>query len=251
MSSARTEILGLPMDLLTMRESVQACENLMNSGRCAQHVVVNAAKIVAAHDDPGLANMIADCDVINIDGMSVVWAGRLLGHRVPERVAGIDLMDHLLALCARKGFSVFFLGATDVVLSEFLEIVRTRYPELVIAGSHSGYFDDDERIASSVRDSGASLLLLGISSPRKEIFASTQKDSLGPLLVMGVGGSFDVWAGRTRRAPLWMQTMGLEWLYRVVQEPRRMWRRYLVGNARFIGMLARELFAPKRTHGDC
>lgn len=245
-ATRREKLLGLPMDLLTMEESVDACVDLMRAERFAQHVVVNAAKVVAAHDDPELARIIAACDLINVDGMSVVWAGRFLGHSIPERVAGIDLMERLLERCVKEGFGVFFLGASEDTLRAFTEQVIVRYPDLVVAGSHHGYFADDHQMAEAIRSSGARLLLIGISSPRKERFVDAVRNNLGPLVAMGVGGSFDIWAGKTRRAPEWMQRAGLEWLYRVIQEPRRMWRRYLVGNTRFLLLVLRESWKARR-----
>ena len=177
---------------------------------------------------------------MNADEQSVVWAGRLLGVRFPERVTGIDLMERLLAEAQTRGLGVYFLGAKPDIVQRFVEVCRERYPRLEVAGWRDGYFDDPTAVADQVRVSGARLLFVGISSPGKERFVDAMRDRLGPLLTVGVGGSFDVWAGVTSRAPQWMQRSGLEWLYRLVQEPRRMWRRYLVGNVRFLGIVASE-----------
>jgi N-acetylglucosaminyldiphosphoundecaprenol N-acetyl-beta-D-mannosaminyltransferase len=130
------------------------------------------------------------------------------------------------------------------VLTAFEAEATRRHPRLSIAGRHNGYFQADQEIgiADAIRESGARLLLVGISSPMKERFLARNLERLGPLLAMGVGGSFDVWAGKTTRAPEWMQHAGLEWFYRFAQEPRRMWRRYLVGNLRFAWMVLRARF---------
>jgi N-acetylglucosaminyldiphosphoundecaprenol N-acetyl-beta-D-mannosaminyltransferase len=125
------------------------------------------------------------------------------------------------------------------VLKEFEDAVRRLHPRLEIAGRHHGYFDDDAAVADDIRNSGARLLFVAISSPRKEFFLSQNLERMGPLFAMGVGGSFDLLAGKTRRAPHWMQDAGLEWLFRLIQEPRRMWKRYLIGNARFLGLTLR------------
>jgi N-acetylglucosaminyldiphosphoundecaprenol N-acetyl-beta-D-mannosaminyltransferase len=224
-----------------MDETVERCRELILSGRQAQHVVLNGGKCVLLADEPDLRAIVAGCDVINADGQSVVWAARWLGVPVPERVAGIDLMERLLAVAEAEGWPVYFLGAKDDVLADFEAEARRRLPRLVVAGRRNGYFRPDEEpaVAETVRASGARLLLVAISSPLKERFLARQLHRMGPLLAMGVGGSFDVWAGRASRAPLWMQRSGLEWFYRFVQEPRRMWRRYLVGNARFGWMVLR------------
>jgi N-acetylglucosaminyldiphosphoundecaprenol N-acetyl-beta-D-mannosaminyltransferase len=236
----RATLFGVPLDLLTMEETVAACAALVESGRPAEHVSLNAGKVVMMRDVPGLRDAVAGCDLSSADGQSVVWAGRLCGLDVPERVAGIDLMGELIDLAAHRGWPVYFLGARAEVLERFIEGVRHSHPALVIAGVRDGYFDDDAAVAEAVRVSGARLLFVGISSPRKELFLAERLASIGPVLAVGVGGSFDVWAGLTSRAPVWMQRSGLEWLYRFGQEPRRMWKRYLVGNARFVVMTVRE-----------
>jgi len=223
-----------------MDETLARCVELIEERRPVQHVVINAGKVVMMEDIPALRQIIAGCDVVNADGQSIVWAGRALGHAVPERVAGIDLMHRLLAEAARRGWPVYFLGARQEVVETCVAQIVERNPGLVIAGVRNGYFSDDAAIAHEVRLSGAQLLFVGISSPRKEEFLAAQLREMGPVFAMGVGGSFDVVAGLTQRAPLWMQRSGLEWFYRFLQEPGRMWKRYLVGNARFLTIVLRE-----------
>ncbi|AOE83345.1 UDP-N-acetyl-D-mannosamine transferase [Pseudomonas sp. TCU-HL1] len=191
--------------------------------------------------DAILRESVSACDIINIDGMGVVWGARLLGHRVPERVAGIDLFYELLAMSATSGFSVYLLGAKDDVVSKTATTVQNLYPGLNIAGYHHGYFwGDEEAMAQKIRESGAQLLFVAITSPQKENFINRWKYQLGVNFVMGVGGTFDVVAGKVKRAPLWMQNYGLEWLYRVTQEPGRMWKRYLTTNTKFAWLLIKE-----------
>ena len=197
--------------------------------------------VVLMDDDGAVRSALLESDLLTADGQSIVWAGRLMGHAVPERVAGIDLMERLLALAEDLEYPVYFLGAKPAVLATFIEVVRARYPRLRIAGFADGYFEDPAHAAGLVGRSAARLLFLGIPSPKKEFFVSRQRDGLGPVLAVGVGGSFDVWAGVTKRAPVWMQKSGLEWFYRFIQEPRRMWKRYLVGNTRFIILTLKEL----------
>lgn len=235
--TARAQFLDVPLDLLTMDQTVQTCKELIEAEEPAQHVVINAGKVVMMQDVDGLKEIIRECALVNADGQSIVWAGRSLGLEVPERVAGIDLMGHLLALSEEEGYPVYLLGARQEILDEFTRVVSERFPKLILAGTSNGYFDDDEAMADTIRESGARLLLVGISSPRKEFFLAENLERMGPLLAVGVGGSFDVWAGKTKRAPVWMQKAGLEWFYRLAQEPRRMWKRYLVGNSRFMWLV--------------
>ncbi len=233
----------MPFDLLTVDEIVARCAELVERRKPTQHVVINAGKVVMMQDRPKLRGIIASCDIVNADGQSIVWAGRLLGHAVPERVAGIDLMHRLLAEAAAHGWPVFFLGARQEVLETCVSRLREAHPALTVAGMRNGYFEDDAAVADEIRSSGARVLFVGISSPRKEEYLAAQLPMMGPVFAMGVGGSFDVVAGLTQRAPVWMQRSGLEWFYRFMQEPGRMWRRYLVGNTRFGILVVREWMA--------
>lgn len=240
----RIELLNCPMDVASMAETVQLIDDAIAVDRFTQHVVVNVAKIVNMQTDPQLDASVRECDIINIDGMGVVLGARMLGHDVPERVAGVDLFHELLAMSARKGYSVFLLGAQDEVVAETARRVESLYPGLKLAGYHHGYFwDDEETMVNKVRESGAQLLFVAITSPKKENFINRWREQLGVTFVMGVGGTFDVVAGKVKRAPLWMQQWGMEWLYRVIQEPRRMWKRYLVTNSKFAWMLIKAKIA--------
>jgi len=241
MSSFPTrDLFGVSVAALSMDETVARCAEFVRAGQPAHHVVINAAKVVLMSDQPLLRDAIRSCDLISADGQPIVWASRIFRRPLPERVAGIDLMERLLAQAEKLAWPVFFLGAKTDVLLAFEDAVRRRFPGIVVAGRHHGYFHDDGAVADDIRRSGARLLFVAMPSPRKEYFIAEQSSRLGPLFTMGVGGSFDVWAGRTRRAPVWMQRAGLEWFHRFLQEPRRMWRRYLVGNLRFAVILMRE-----------
>ncbi|WP_269473130.1 WecB/TagA/CpsF family glycosyltransferase [Pseudoalteromonas sp. A25] len=229
------------MDSATMEQSVGAIKQRILANQFTQHVVVNVAKLVNMRKDKTLADSVRHCDIINIDGMGVVWGARLLGHDVPERVAGVDLFHNLNAMAEKEGLSVFYLGAKQEVVDETAWKMRKTHPDLKIAGVHHGYFwDDEEAVVNLIKKSGAQLLFVAITSPKKENFINKWQDKLGVKFVMGVGGTFDVVAGKVKRAPVWMQKAGLEWLYRVLQEPGRMWKRYLVTNSQFAWLLVRE-----------
>ncbi|MGE6461286.1 WecB/TagA/CpsF family glycosyltransferase [Pseudoalteromonas tetraodonis] len=244
----RIDFLKAPMDITTMQETVSFIESRIEQKQFLQHVVVNVAKIVNMQNDPVLAESVRACDLINIDGMGVVFGARFLGHHVPERVAGVDLFHELLAMSAKRDFPVFLLGATEEVVSKTVEVVKEQNPNLNIAGYHDGYFfgnkegNDEEAVVNKIRESGAKLLFVAITSPKKENFINKWQDKLGVDFVMGVGGTFDVVAGKVKRAPQWMQKAGLEWLYRVIQEPGRMWKRYLITNSKFAYLLIKNKF---------
>jgi N-acetylglucosaminyldiphosphoundecaprenol N-acetyl-beta-D-mannosaminyltransferase len=239
--SPRADVLGCSIDRLDMPATLDAVEAIIAHGKFTQHMAINAAKLVTMHDDPRLTQIVDECGLVNADGQAVVWASRMLGDPLPERVAGIDLMHELLALAERKGYRVFFLGARAEVLQTALEKIRAMHPALLVAGARDGYFGDDEELAvcEDIRASRPDILFVAMSSPRKEYFLGEHGPSLGAPFVMGVGGSIDVIAGITRRAPLAMQTLGLEWLFRLLQEPRRMFRRYAATNWRFAVLVAR------------
>ena len=236
----RIELLGCPMDVATMNETVAPIEKKVAAHTFTQHVVVNVAKVVNMRKDQTLDESVRACEIINIDGMGVVLGARVLGHVVPERVAGVDLFHRLLEMSASQGYPVFLLGAKDEVVTEARQRVEKLYPDLKVAGHHHGYFwNDEEAVVREIRESGTRLLFVAITSPKKENFINRWKDQLGVDFVMGVGGTFDVVAGKVKRAPLWMQDYGFEWLYRVIQEPRRMWKRYLVTNSQFAWLLVK------------
>jgi N-acetylglucosaminyldiphosphoundecaprenol N-acetyl-beta-D-mannosaminyltransferase len=244
--TARSTLFGIRLDALTMDQAVERCLRAVRDREPLEIGVVNAAKLVGMRRDPRLAEAVTGCGLVLADGQAVVWASRLLRSPLPERVAGIDLFTRLLEAAQAEGMSVYFLGARAEVLEGMVTEVARRYPRLVVAGHRDGYFTDDEQsaVADAVRDSGAAMLFLGMTSPKKEIFTAGYGKQTGVQVVHGVGGSFDILAGVTRRAPRGWQRLGLEWLYRLLQEPRRLARRYVTTNAAFLLMTARELVRP-------
>lgn len=238
----RVRICGIPVDALTMEQTIAIIERAIQEKTPVHHVVVNAAKMVNAQKDEELKKSIVDCDIINADGKSIVWASRILNCALPERVAGIDLMQNLVALAAQKNYKVFLLGAEEDVVSKVVETYTAAYGTQLIAGYRNGYFhkEEEEELALQIANSKADMLFVALTSPKKEIFLNKYKHLLQVPFIMGVGGSFDVIAGKTKRAPLWMQNAGMEWFYRVLQEPKRMWKRYLFGNSEFLYLVVKE-----------
>lgn len=237
----RLRLFGTPIDSVTMDQAVARCELAIDSSRPLRQMSVNAAKLVALSEDPAMQATVASCGLVTADGQGAVWATRLLGGRLPERVAGIDLMQRLLTAANEKGYRVYVLGAKREVLDEALERLRERYPRLIVAGSRDGYFDAGEtaEVCEEIRAARPDILFIAMSSPRKEHFLGEWVASTEVPFAMGVGGAVDVIAGVTRRAPRMFQRLGLEWAYRFAQEPRRLARRYVNTNLRFIGMVLR------------
>ncbi|MDR7083180.1 N-acetylglucosaminyldiphosphoundecaprenol N-acetyl-beta-D-mannosaminyltransferase [Arthrobacter ginsengisoli] len=238
--TTKIDFLGIQIDSLTMDESVDKAMALIEDGGVHQHVVVNAAKVVAAIQDASLGKTISDCAMVNADGQSVVWASRMLGKGLPERVAGVDFMDRLLTAAAARSHSVYLLGASADVVSKVASLVRAR--GVTVAGFNDGFWRkhmSDDEMAASIRATNPDLVFVALPSPFKENFLRDNLDAMNARLCVGVGGTFDVMAGVTTRAPKWMQKMGLEWLHRLAQEPKRMFMRYLVGNSKFIYYVGR------------
>jgi len=241
----RIHVLKTNIDNLNSKETLDKIDRVILNGGRLHHVVVNAGKIVAMQNDEQLRKSVNESDLINADGQAVVWASRFLGKPLKERVAGIDLMVNLVELAHKKNYKIFFLGAKEEVVKAVVDKYADAYSSDIIAGYRNGYFkkEEEQLIAKQISESGANILFVAISSPTKENFLYENKELLNKVnFVMGVGGSFDVVAGVVKRAPIWMQKAGLEWFYRFAQEPRRMWKRYLIGNTKFILLVLREKF---------
>jgi N-acetylglucosaminyldiphosphoundecaprenol N-acetyl-beta-D-mannosaminyltransferase len=239
----RVDFMGCSVDPVDMEAALTRVESAISSRRFCRHADVNAAKVVEVQRDEEMRAAINSAELVVADGQSVVWASRLLGRRLPARVAGIDLMNRTIDLAEQRGYSIYVLGARQAILDRAIGRLRVAHPALRIAGYRNGYCDESEdaAVAQAIRDARPDVLFVAISSPRKEYFLGRHGRGLGVPFVMGVGGSIDVVAGLTRRAPAWVQRLGLEWAFRLVQEPRRLFRRYLVTNARFLALVLRQV----------
>lgn len=226
-----------------MSETVDIVGEFIYSGQPHQHVVVNVDKLVKADADPALRNIINECALVNVDGMPVVWASRLLGKPLKERVAGIDLFEALMKRAARDGWRIYLLGAVEEVVVQVCEIYRQKYSELQIVGYRNGFWSADEEpsVAKDIAAARPDILFVAISSPKKERFMANYQAEMRVPFAMGVGGTFDVVVGKVRRAPVWMQRWGFEWFHRFLQEPRRMFRRYFIDDLWFFWMVVREM----------
>jgi N-acetylglucosaminyldiphosphoundecaprenol N-acetyl-beta-D-mannosaminyltransferase len=235
-------LFGVDVAAVTMGDAIALVEETITARGRLQIGVVNAAKLVNMTRQPALRQAVLSCDVIFADGMAVVWASRVLGDALPERVAGIDLMEAMLEHGSQRGWRVYCLGATPDVLASAIAAFAERYPGVQLVGSHHGYFakDDEPALVTAIAAARPDVLLVGMTSPFKEQFIARWNDRLQVPVCHGVGGSFDVAAGKVARAPAHWQRAGLEWLYRVLQEPRRLWRRYLVTNTLFATMVVVE-----------
>lgn len=246
-AAPRTDVMGVGVDALTMDQTIDRLREMIATGKGQNHLSVNAAKLVAAIEDPAKREEFNRGTIVSADGQAVVWAARLLGRPLPQRVAGIDVMDRLVELSAREGQRIFLLGAREEVVGQVRRAFAARGANVV--GHRDGYWRQrmtDAEMAETIRLLDVDILFVALPSPMKEDFIYGFAEQLDVGVSVGVGGSFDVVAGRTRRAPEVLQKLGLEWLFRLALEPRRMLRRYVVGNTKFILYLLRELVSRGR-----
>lgn len=233
----------LPIDNLSFKDTTELIENAVDNNTSITLTDVNAGKIIQIRENPELKEYVLSSDIIQADGQSVIWASKLLDNPLIERVAGIDLISEIMEIAYRKKRKVYFLGAKEEVVRAVAKKYENLYGKEIIAGYRNGYFNhyNSFDIAKEIAAKNPSILLVGMTSPFQEKFLYTNKEILESInFKMGVGGSFDVIAGKVKRAPLWMQTSGLEWLFRFLQEPGRMWKRYLIGNTKFIILVLKE-----------
>lgn len=244
----RIKIFNCPVDAISMQETLDIVQDTIEKKGHIHQVVVNVAKLVNMSKDARLHESVVKSDLINIDGQGVVWAARFLGHKIPERVNGTNLMEELVALSHKNNYKIFFFGAKEEIIKKVIEVYSQKYSPNIIAGYRNGYFkkEDEKNIAKQIADSGANILFVAITSPIKENFLYENREILQKVnFIMGVGGSFDVVAGKVKRAPVWMQKFGLEWFFRMIQEPRRLFMRYFTTNLKFAQMVLAAKFQSK------
>lgn len=232
----RYAILNTYVNALSMEQTISEVEKIITSRTPTQHVVINALKVNLMNDDLRLREIVNSCPLINADGASIVWAAKKLGIPLTERVAGIDLFENLVELAEKKEYKIYLFGAKEEVVVKVKKIFEKKYPAIQIVGYRNGYFSesDEPKIVKDMAESCADIMFVAFSSPKKEYWINKYLKQINIPFVMGVGGSFDVIAGVTDRAPKWMQNHGLEWFYRFIQEPKRLWNRYIIGNWKFV-----------------
>ena len=220
-------ILGVPVHPLTMAQSVEALEQRMLAGEQTFVVTANAEIIMMCQEDAAYNDIIShQAELVLPDGAGAVWAGRHLGYKVPERVAGFDLYNHLLALSAEKGYKAYFFCGSPGIAEAAKAKSEEMYPGVQIVGCHNGYFTDADvpAIIEEINNSGAEMLFVALGAPKQEKWILEHREELKPRILMGIGGSFDVLAGKMERAPKWMQDASLEWAFRLYKQPSRFMR---------------------------
>lgn len=235
-------ILGVPIDSITMDEALGRIDRMVRSGRPHYVVTPNVDFLVQGREDPELHRILLEADLVLCDGQPLVWASRLLGNPLPERVAGADLVPHLITLAEHRGYRLFLLGATPEANARAAARLQARHPRLQLAGSYAPPFRpleemDHGEIGRRIREARPDLLLVSFGCPKQEKWIARNYRSLGVPVSLGVGAVIDFLAGTVRRAPHWMRATGLEWSWRLAQEPRRLFRRYATDLRCFGGAL--------------
>lgn len=241
-SNPRVTIMGVTIDVLDTAQTVDLVEQYVLQKEPLHLIGVNADKLNKTAENERLRRIVNNCGVINADGASVIMAGRYLNKTLPERVAGIDLMEDLVRLSEKRGYRIYLLGARQEVVEATADALTEKYPDLKIAGIRNGYFKEQDwpEISRELMAAEPDFVFVGITSPLKEYLVEYLQSEGHRCVFMGVGGSFDVISGNISRAPRWVQKLNMEWFYRMLQEPKRLFRRYLVGNWKFIVAIAKE-----------
>lgn len=216
-------ILSIPICNVTLQEARDFAFNCIAEGKAATIATANAEMVMKAQEDTALAQMLREADLVVPDGAGVLWAAEQEGQAFKERVAGVDLACSLLEKAAARQTAVYFFGGAEGIADEAAANMKQKYPGLRVVGTHSGFFTDTEEgeIIHDIRQKGTQILLVALGVPKQEKWIHDHLYELGPCVAMGVGGTFDVLAGKTCRAPKWMQEHRLEWLYRLAKEPSR------------------------------
>ena len=245
------EVLGVPLALIDYEGTLDWIDAAVTAGHRGYLCVAATHTVMAAQEDPGLYEAVCASDFTVPDGQPLVWALNLLGHSVADRVYGPELMDRACARAARSGQRLYLYGGRNQgALAQLARVLRLRHPGLQIVGGHVPPFREltdaeEDAVAADIRRSGADVVWVGIGVPKQEKWMARMRHRVGAPVLIGVGAAFDFHAGLIPQAPGWMQRLGLEWLFRLAQEPRRLWRRYLRYNPRFVVGFVRQYLRHK------
>ena len=249
-TAPRIDILGVGFDPVDLDGAAIRVAGLADARRPSLIVTANTEIVMTARRDAGLRALLAAASLVVADGVGVVWGSRYLGKPLPARVPGIELAERLLSEAARRRWRVYLLGGRPGVAEQAARRLCASYPGLEIAGCAHGYFGpvDEAGVIAAIRAAAPTVLLAGLGTPRQERWLAQHLMPLGSAVAMGIGGALDVWAGRARRAPRLMQAIGLEWLYRLAHQPRRLRRQLTIPHfmAIVVAKRARDARAARR-----
>jgi N-acetylglucosaminyldiphosphoundecaprenol N-acetyl-beta-D-mannosaminyltransferase len=221
------KVLGIKVHRITLDETVERIGEFVKERKPRLLVTLGTEMVMAAQKNAEFRKVLNNADLVCADAVGIVWAARKLGAPLEEKVAGIDVLGRIAEMSEREGWRLFFLGAAEGMAESAIDALRSKYPRMLVAGHHHGYFSDDGPVKKMIKEASPDVLFIALGSPRQELWFWKNKDELLVPVGIGVGGSFDVLSGKLRRSPQWMINLGLEWLYRLYLEPWR-WKRMMV-----------------------
>lgn len=243
----RITFLNIPVDCYCKDELLEIISRVIEGGSRIRIEGLNVAKLIQSRNNHALFDALQEAELIHVDGFGIAFGMKLFGISLKNRTAGIDLMIDICERSVVSNAGIFLLGASQDVIDSTKSKLLCDIPSLRISGSRNGYFlpEEEVNIVSAIKNSGAKILFIGMPSPRKELFVKKYWSELANIqIAMGVGGSFDVISGKLKRAPKWMQKVGLEWFFRLIQEPRRLFPRYVITNCFYLCLLIKLAFSP-------
>jgi len=247
----RIKLLGIEIDNLDMKESIYKIEELIKISKYSMVFTPNTQRLIGAQKDKNVKKIYDHADLLIPDGMSIIWASKILGNQLKERVAGSDLFPLFCKAAVKSGYKLFFLGAEPGIADKAKELLTMQNPGIKIVGTYSppygfeNHLEEINKIIGIIKKRQPDVLFIGLGFPKEEKFVWKYKNEYRAPVSIGIGATFDFIAGKVKRAPKWMQSCGLEWFWRLIQEPRRLWKRYLIGNTVFIWLVFKELIKTK------
>jgi N-acetylglucosaminyldiphosphoundecaprenol N-acetyl-beta-D-mannosaminyltransferase len=253
---SKVNILGVQVSSLTNEELLNTITNTIISKQFSQIAITPTNSIVAAYKEKGISEMYNKAEIVLCDGMPVKWASHFLGTPIKERITGLDVLPNLVKLSSEKNFSLFLLGASPGVGHQLAKVITEKYPNITIAGIYVPPFmnvfseEENQKMINEVNASSADIVLVSLTAPKQDIWIAQNRSTLNPAVYIGIGGAFEVMAGLARRSPKWMQNAGLEWFYRFIQEPKRLFRRYFIEAPVFIPLVIKQKFGLLKRYID-
>ncbi|SKA87517.1 N-acetylglucosaminyldiphosphoundecaprenol N-acetyl-beta-D-mannosaminyltransferase [Clostridium sp. USBA 49] len=245
-------IFDVNINNLTWDELIDLVNKAVEDKNSSKYLLtINVDHVVKMQDDKVFYNIYKNADIVTADGMPIIWASKLLGKPIKEKLSGSDILPKLLPLIEKKQYRIFFLGAAEGVAEMAANNIKKKYKNIQIVGTYSPSYgfekneEENRKIINMIKDANVDILFVGLGAPKQEKWISKYKEEYKVPLSLGVGATFDFIAGNIKRAPKWMQNAGLEWFWRFIQEPRRLFRRYFIEDIKFFKIVAKEYFIQK------
>jgi N-acetylglucosaminyldiphosphoundecaprenol N-acetyl-beta-D-mannosaminyltransferase len=249
----KVNILGINIDNINPQQFIEKIEELVSKKECTYVCFSNVHTIVTSQTDTELSKITNQSAIVAPDGMPVVWTAKLLGAKQIEKCSGPDMMEEIFKLSDRKAYSHYFYGGTNDTLLKLKEKLIDKYPNIKIVGMYSPPFrpltkEEDEMIIRQINEANPDFIWVGLGAPKQEKWMAEHCSLIDRGILLGVGAAFNFYAGTVKRAPKWMQDAGLEWFYRLIKEPKRLWKRYLTTNTLFIYYFIKQFINKKNNY---